>query len=188
MHTNNIRWNRFFSFIILFVFAKARHVTRDYSSPSPPLGERVGVRGITQIISALSDLVMTAHFFYLAQLGCELTPPPSDRAQSLTCRVGTSITARCRFPCEPRTKTTVREFAAQLASSPEVNGVAWPPVAGTMQISKPMLFCEENTIHLLSGDQSGSEGLDTPDVGTRCAAPPSGDIFHKARRSLVFAA
>ena len=67
------------------------------------------------------------------------------------------------MPPPRRAKTTVREFGAQDGSSPLTSGVAVPPSAGTTQISKPPI-CAVKTIHFPSGDQSGSEGFDTPPV------------------------
>ena len=82
----------------------------------------------------------------------------------------------------------MREFGAQHASSPDTSTVAEPPLAGMTQMSNPDPFCDVNNIHWPSGDQSGSDGLETPDVGIRDALPPPGDIFHNDRRSLGFAA
>ncbi|MCX8108729.1 MAG: hypothetical protein N3G20_07995, partial [Verrucomicrobiae bacterium] len=56
--------------------------------------------------------------------------------------------------------TIVREFGAQLGSSPVVRIRASPPVAGTMQTWKSRI-CDVKAIHLPPGDQSGSLGLTT---------------------------
>src|SRR5213596_3240388 len=96
---------------------------------------------------------------YFAQLGCELLP--EIRETSFVCFVGTSSKERVRRLPERRTSTTVREFGAQDGSSPFTSTVAVPPVAGTTQISNPPI-CAVNTIHLPSGDQSGSQGFETP--------------------------
>ena len=101
---------------------------------------------------------------YLAQLGCELLP--EIRATSLTCFVGTSSTESTRPLAVRRAKITVRELGAQDGSSPLTNNVAVPPCAGTTQISKPFIIAVK-TIHLSSGDQSGSVGLETPPVEMR---------------------
>src|SRR5438093_256475 len=98
---------------------------------------------------------------YLAQLGCELLP--EFRETSLVCFVGTSIRARPRRPPWRRAKMTVREFGAQDGSSPLPSWITVPPCDGTTQSSKPGI-CAVKTIHLPSGDQSGSVGLSTPTV------------------------
>ena len=91
---------------------------------------------------------------------------PEIRETSLTCFVGTSSKERRRLPPLRRAKTTVLEFGDHDGSSPLTSTVAVPPDAGTTQISKPPI-CAVNTIHFQSGDQSGSEGFETPEVGMR---------------------
>ena len=81
----------------------------------------------------------------------------------------------------------MREFGPQDASSPLTNTVAEPPDAGTTQRSNPPI-CAVNTIHFPSGDQSGSEGFETPAVEMRWTAPPDAGILHSERRSLIFVA
>src|SRR5450759_1606819 len=106
------------------------------------------------------------HFFlsgpYLAQLGCELLRDKT-LVTSLTCFVGTSSKDKCASPLSCRTKTNVREFGDQEESLPSTSTVTVPPPAGTTQISK-FPVCAVNAIHRPSGDQSGSEGLETPSV------------------------
>ena len=101
---------------------------------------------------------------YFAQLGCELLP--EIRETSFVCFVGTSSKERVRRPPWRRAKTTVREFDAHDGSSPLTSTVAVPPDAGTTQRSNPPI-CAVNTIHLPSGDQSGSEGFEIPAVEMR---------------------
>src|SRR5579871_5265057 len=121
-------------------------------------------------ISCSSWVFGRVHF---AQLGCELLLPET-RGTSLTCFVGTSSRDNVRFPPPTRrTKTSVREFCAQLGSSPDTSGMAVPPSEGTTQRLKPPAYCEVKAIRLPSGDQSGSEGLETPAVGMRSMRPPS---------------
>src|SRR5688572_13904357 len=116
-----------------------------------------------------------------AQLGCELLP--ESREISFVCFVGTSSKERVYRPPPRRAYTTVRELGDQEGSSPSTNTVADPPVAGTTQTEKPPI-CAVNTIHFPSGDQSGSEGLETPEVAMRCAGPPDTGTLQSARRSL----
>ena len=101
---------------------------------------------------------------YFAQLGCELLP--EIRETSFVCFVGTSSKERLRRLPWRCTNTTVREFGAHDGSSPLTSTVAVPPAAGTTQSSNPPI-CAVNTIHLPSGDQSGSEGFATPAVEMR---------------------
>src|SRR5712671_457759 len=49
-------------------------------------------------------------------------------------------------------------------------------------------ICDVNAIHLPSGDQSGSVGLETPEVGIRTAAPPPAGTLASTRRSFIFVA
>jgi len=84
-------------------------------------------------------------------------------------------------------KINVREFGAHDGSSPATNSVTAPPPAGTTQISKSRI-CDVNAIHLPSGDQSGSVGLETPAVGTASGAPPDAETFRNTRRSFTLVA
>jgi hypothetical protein len=77
-----------------------------------------------------------------------------------------SSKASTRRPPDLRAKTTVREFGPHDGSSPPVNTVAVPPPDGTTQMLKS-LICDVKMIHLPSGDQSGSDGFETPAVEMR---------------------
>src|SRR5262245_57377551 len=107
---------------------------------------------------------------HFAQLGCELLS--KIRATSLTCFVGTSSKERVLTWFLRLTKITAREFGAQLGSSPLTSTRASPPPAGTRQMRKSEGVCDVKTIHLPSGDQSGSVQLPTPAVEMWRGPPP----------------
>src|SRR6185295_2898317 len=96
---------------------------------------------------------------------------PKFCGTSLTRLVGTSSKDKTRMSFFRFVKITVREFEPQEGSSPGTRGVASPPPAGTMQISKPPC-CLVNTMVLQSADQSGSVALSAPTTRKRCTAPP----------------
>src|SRR6266849_4954832 len=105
------------------------------------------------------------------------------RPISLTCFVITSSTdSDCREPVS-RFNTSVREFGDHDGCCPGTSTVAVPPPAGTTQMLKSPI-CDVNAIHLPSGDQSGSVGLVTPEVGMRCTSPPPAGTFASTRRDL----
>src|SRR5271170_2697700 len=109
------------------------------------------------------------------------------RPISLTCFVITSSTDNdCRAPVA-WFKTKVREFGDHDGCCPGTSTVAVPPPAGTRQMLKSPI-CDVNAIHLPSGDQSGSVGFKTPEVGIRWTGPPPAGTLASARRSRIFVA
>src|SRR5882757_920554 len=82
---------------------------------------------------------------------------------------------------------SVREFGDHAGSSPATRTTGVPPAAGTTQMLKSPI-CDVNAIHLPSGDQSGSVGLETPEVGIRCTAPPPAGTLASTRRAFILVA
>src|SRR5882762_4227285 len=79
----------------------------------------------------------------------------------------------------------VRELGAHDGSSPSTSATASPPPALTTQIWN-VRVCEVKAMYFPSGDQSGSEGLGSPEVLMRTPSPPPAGTLRKARRSPSF--
>ena len=120
---------------------------------------------------------LLVHLNYFAQLGCELLP--KIRAICFTCLLGTSSKDNCLAWSNPRQNNKARELGAHDGSSPSTNGIATPPVEGTIQIWN-VPPCEVNAIQRPSGDQSGSAGLGAPLVLKRRGDPPEGEIVNSS--------
>ena len=114
---------------------------------------------------------------YLLQAAWEQLPGKL-RGRFFTRLVGTSSTDKTRFLPERLVNMSVRELDAQEGSSPAASTSAFPPAAGTMQISNtPPPRMVVKAIALPSGDQSGSVALKTPMVRIRDIAPPLAGIL-----------
>src|ERR1039458_6404015 len=83
---------------------------------------------------------------------------------------------------------SVREFGAQDGFCPgtSATGLRLPSAAITQMLKSRI--CDVNAIHLPSGDQSGSVGFSTPDVGRRCTSPPPAGTLASTRRAFILAA
>ena len=90
-----------------------------------------------------------------------------------------STASDCR-PAGPWLKTSDREFADHDGFCPDtrITGGTLPSAAITQMLKSPI--CDVKAIHLPSGDQSGSVGLET--------APPPAGILARRRRSRNFVA